>query len=62
MNPGLWLLGLLLGWAVLFVVLRMAGLTGETPREQRRRWLLVFGVVMFVAGMILLVVAGRSGG
>jgi cytochrome c oxidase assembly factor CtaG len=48
--------------AVLFVIFRMAGLTDATPREQRPRWLLVFGVAMFVAGMILLVVAARSGG
>jgi hypothetical protein len=47
---------------VLFVIFRMAGLTDATPREQRPHWLLVFGVAMFVAGMILLVVAARSGG
>jgi hypothetical protein len=62
MDLGLWLLGFPLGLALLFVVFRMAGLTDATRREQRPRWLLAFSGVMFAVGMILLVVAARSGG
>jgi hypothetical protein len=40
----------------------MAGLSGPNRRERPSRWLLVFGVVTFVVGMILLVVAARPGG
>ena len=47
------------GWDVVF---RMAGLSGPDRRERPSRWLLPFGVVTFVVGMILLVVAARSGG
>jgi drug/metabolite transporter (DMT)-like permease len=61
MDLGLWLLGFPLGLALLFVVFRMAGLTDATPRGQRPRWLLVFSGLMFAIGMIMLVVAARSG-
>ena len=61
MNLGLWLLGGILGLAVLSVVFRMAGLNDATRGERRPRWLLVFGVVTFVVGMMLIVVAARSG-
>ena len=62
MDLGLWLLGFPLGLAVLYVVFRMSGLSDVTPRDQRPRWPLVFSAVMFAFGMILIVVAARSGG
>ena len=58
----LWLLGFPLGLGVLFVVFRMAGLSGDRSREQRPRWLLVFSAVMLAIGIILIVVGARSGG
>jgi hypothetical protein len=62
MSLVLWVLGFPLGLAVLFVVFRMAGLSEVRPGEQRPRWLLVFSALMFAVGIILLVVAARSGG
>lgn len=61
MNLGLWVVGGILGLAFLFVIFRMAGLSDGTPRERRPRWLLIVSVGMFAIGMVLLVVAARSG-
>ena len=61
MNLGLWLVGGIVGMAVLSVVARVAGVSGANRRDRPSPWLLVFSVVTFVVGMILLVIAARSG-
>ena len=53
---GIWVLGLIVGFAFLFVMFRIAGLSGPNQRERPPRWLLVVGIVMMAGGFVLLVI------
>jgi multisubunit Na+/H+ antiporter MnhE subunit len=60
MNFAIWVLGLIVGFAFLFVMFRIAGLSGPNQRERPPRWLLVVGIVIMAGGLVLLVIAARS--
>ena len=61
MSLAVWVVGGIVGWAVLFVLFRLAGLDKRPPGTRGPLWLLVVGVALFVVGMIGVVVAARSG-